>query len=176
MEVTERPLVQARYPVPGAYRNPYVTPRRGRRPGVTDLVAATLDSISRLPTATNRCIAGIVGISGERVRQIREEHSLRPKRNPNTLITWPCPTCGAEVRMWTSMRNASHPKSVWCRNCCRRETGKLRRLDLRPVVCQDCRKERIYKGRSNALRAMKKPPKRCNSCHARSLHARAQVP
>ncbi len=185
---------QVRYPKPSLWRNPYVVRRRGRptlparncldcgvaigkrsvrcracflgdrRPAVGP--AATLDLIFRMPGATtNRCIAGIVGISPERVRQIRQEHGLRPKRNPDTLLAWPCPECGAEVKMWSSHRHQR--KTAWCSPCASRLAPKPRKA-LLPLVCPDCGEGRIRKGRANALRAMKMGPKRCMSCYSKA--------
>lgn len=127
--------------------------------------AATLDLISRAPLATNRCIAKTVGISGERVRQIRQEHGLRAKRYPNTLISWPCPSCGAEVKMWTGARNGR--KTVYCAVCAKREAGKARRVEIPPLICPDCGQGRIRKGRANALHAKKDYPNglRCLQCY-----------
>lgn len=118
---------------------------------------------------TAACAMPILGVSRQRIHQLerRTGQKLMRLNQPNTLISWPCPTCGSTVQMWTVQRNQR--KSAFCRKCVQRETHRALRKEIKPLVCMDCGKERIYKGRRNALRAMKNPPKRCASCNMRRV-------
>jgi len=121
---------------------------------------------------TDTAIAEQVGLSRERIRQIRSALGVATRRQPNTLISWPCPSCGGTVEMYTNQRNRR--QTAWCRQCAFKMAGAARRKPLVPVICMDCGAERIYKGRHNALTANKNPPKRCNHCHGKWIQASHQ--
>lgn len=148
--------------------------RRGRL-GATTLIIA--DLIARKPQVDNTCIAKAVGVSRERVRQIRAAHNLginpHSHKVGNTLISWPCPSCGAEVKMWTYDRNQRN--TALCATCRRQEAGLARRIELRPVVCPDCGRKRGYKNRANALAKMKLGSIRCQSCAQKRRGAREKT-
>jgi len=128
--------------------------------------ALVYDLISRRPKSTDACMARAIGVSRERVRQIRKGFGILTRRQPNTLISWPCPGCAVEIKMWTNQRHAR--KTAWCARCATREAGHARRTPLVPIVCPDCGKARIYKGRANALAYQKRHPiYRCQWCALR---------
>ena len=63
------------------------------------------------------CAATLLGVSHQRVQQIVKAEGLRLGRTwqPNTLITWPCPDCGADVQVWT--KHLRDRKTVYCGAC-----------------------------------------------------------
>jgi len=96
------------------------------------------------------CIAREIGLTTERVRQILREEGATGfrKRQPNTLISWPCPRCGAEVKMWTNYRNSG--RTTYCVPCAREiGTEKRRGRKDRPrMLCtqEGCSREKRHKG------------------------------
>src|SRR3989304_5606128 len=79
--------------------------KRGRPVGETTRRLVELVKAGKL--VNQNCAAKVLGISRQRVNQIiqREGLKLGREQQPNTLISWPCPGCGQEVKMWTAQRN-----------------------------------------------------------------------
>jgi len=88
----------------------------------------------------------VLGVSRERVRQIVNQRNLTLNaKQPNTLISWPCPGCGDEVSMWTATRNLR--RTVYCKSCSAfYRPNKLIPLDLECSIpdCPELRRARGY--------------------------------
>lgn len=136
---------------------------------------------------TLECIGQRVGLTRERVRQIvkedglvRSRQSFAPKKD-NALLQWPCPDCGNTISQTVrQFLSATHRRNITgrpdeyralCRWCTNKRAMFKRKVLTPPAVCQDCGKERIYKGHSNRYKMRTNPPKRCQSCHIKWVHA-----
>lgn len=121
---------------------------------------------------TQQCIADRVGLSRQRVSQVLQNAGIQfgCTKQPNTLLSWPCPGCGATVEMWSELRN-HYPldERVFCVAC-----RKLRRREAYWVTltCPDCGKTREIP-RSQA-RHYKSP--QCRSCWYKADMALARTP
>ncbi len=101
------------------------------------------------------CAADVLGVSKQRVSQIVKKHglSLGQRKQPDTLISWPCPGCGAKREMWTRRRNNRAPV-VLCKPCRAKEYRVT-------VKCDACGNERTrYRSELKHLKS-----NLCRPCH-----------
>ena len=80
--------------------------------GVADEVAALI-ATGKMESQT--CVARIVGVARERVRQIVNRRGLDFKRRSKPL-EWPCPRCGAKV-VSNTMKIGKTKITPFCRRC-----------------------------------------------------------
>ena len=96
------------------------------------------------------CAGRALGVSRERVRQIVKAEGLtlgHHTKQPNTLISWPCPACGKSVEMWTVWRQQR--RSAYCTSCARhlnaRRSFGARRQKLQ-CSAPGCHRQRRARG------------------------------
>lgn len=102
--------------------------------------------IDKDAVSSQKCAADVLGVSKQRVHQIVHEEGLSLGRTlqRNTLISWPCPGCGAAVRMWTKARSVE--RTTYCRSCSARRFAGVKPTGRRCTVphCENAHQARGY--------------------------------
>ena len=124
--------------------------------------------VEKQPDGTLTCAARALGVSRQRAGQLRD--ALAPtfaivRRQPNQIISWPCPGCGVDVRMRTANRN--NRKTAYCHRCSKWAARGVTQVN---VTCPDCLKVRTMSRTEHAANCAS------DRCHPCAVHATKGLP
>lgn len=128
---------------------------------ITGIRLAIRRLAERHPELTQACVARVLGVSRETVSYMAREEGLRfrPHRQPNVLISWPCPGCDGEAQVQVQTKMLRVKRTAYCRRCA-----------LVRFTCRTCGTERTRAERG--IRWLSGQCRRCNAIRVREDKAR----